>query len=149
MKLITIGKDNKPRLKKIVDWFIHIVVYALVLILMSVLFNTIYIDSAYYGLYGLLVSLIIYVLNKTVKPILFKLTLPITAITWGLFYPCINIFILKIVDVLLGEHFETDGIITLFLTAVLISFINILIEEIIIKPLLKRSDIKWTVLHYR
>jgi len=142
MKLITIGKDNKPRLKKMVDSLIHIIVYALILLLVSILFNTIYIDSDCYGIYGLLASIIIYILNKTVKPVLFKITIPITAITWGLFYPCINIFILKIVDVILGKHFETEGIITLFLTAVLISFINILIEEIIIKPLLKRSDIK-------
>jgi len=58
----------------------------------------------------------------------------------GLFYPCINIIILKITDFILGKHFETHGIITLFLTAVLISFMNILMDELIIKPLLKRSE---------
>ena len=38
------------------------------------------------------ISILIYILNKTVKPILFKLTLPITGITLGLFYFVNNIY---------------------------------------------------------
>ena len=41
-------------------------------------------------------KILIYILNKTVKPILFKLTLPITGITLGLFYFVNNMIILKV-----------------------------------------------------
>ena len=73
------------------------------------------------------------------KPILFKLTIPITGVTMGLFYPCLNILILKITDWILLSHFETYGIITLFLTSILISIINLIIEELIIKPIIGRN----------
>ena len=64
----------KKKFNIILDWLIHIVVYALILILVSTLFKTIVIDKSYCGLYGLVASIIIFLLNKTVKPILFKLT---------------------------------------------------------------------------
>ena len=97
---------------------------------------------SYYGLYAIIASIIIFILNKTIKPILFELTVPITGITMGLFYPCINILILKITDWILLEHFATHGIISLFITAILISLINIVIDELIIKPIIKRSEKK-------
>lgn len=125
----------KKKFNIILDCAIHIVVYALILILVSALFKTVVIDKSYCGLYGLVASIIIFLLNKTVKPILFKLTVPITGITMGLFYPCINILILKIVDFVLGSHFDTHGIVSLFFTAVLISVMNILVDELIIKPI--------------
>lgn len=142
MKLVTTGKSNVLRLNYLLDWIIHIIVYAIILSLVSIFLKTIDIDSSHFYIYGLLASLIIYLLNKTIKPILFRLTIPITGITMGLFYPCINILILKIADFILGSHFETSGIITLFLTAILISFINILMEEIIIKPILRKGEKK-------
>lgn len=126
---------KKSKFNDILDCAVHIVVYALILILVSTLFKTVVIDKSYCGLYGLVASIIIFLLNKTVKPILFKLTVPITGITMGLFYPCINILILKIVDFVLGSHFDTHGIVSLFFTAVLISVMNILVDELIIKPI--------------
>ena len=44
----------------------------------------------------LLATLIISILNITIKPVLFVLTLPITTLTLGIFYPFINVIILKI-----------------------------------------------------
>lgn len=140
MKLVLKGENGVPQLNSILEWIIHIIAYALILSLISIFFKTIDIDSSYLGVYGLLASIIIYLLNKTIKPILFRLTIPITGLTMGLFYPCINILILKITDFILGSHFETNGIITLFLTAILISIMNILMEEIIIKRALRNGD---------
>lgn len=139
MKLIIL-ENNKPRLNKLLDWIIYVFTYTLILLVVDKLFNTINIDNNYYGLYALIAVVIIYILNKTIKPILFRLTVPITGMTLGLFYPCINILILKIVDFVLGNHFDTNGIFTLFLTAILISFMNLFIEEIIIKPILRKGD---------
>lgn len=129
----------KNNINKILDFIITVLVYDLVLILVSNITNTLVIDSSYYGLYSLLGSIIICILNKTIKPILFKLTIPITGVTMGLFYPCLNILILKITDLILLSHFETHGIITLFLTSILISVINLIIEELIIKPIIGRN----------
>ena len=36
---------------------------------------------------------LLFILNKTIKPLLFYLTIPITGITLGLFYPFINLII--------------------------------------------------------
>lgn len=129
----------KNNINKILDFIITVLVYDLVLILVSNITNTLVIDSSYYGLYSLLGAIIICILNKTIKPILFKLTIPITGVTMGLFYPCLNILILKITDWILLSHFETHGIITLFLTSILISIINLIMEELIIKPIIGRN----------
>lgn len=133
-------KNSEVKRISILEWIIHIVIYAVILLLVSLLFNTIDIDKSYFGLYCLLASIIIYLLNKTIKPILFRLTIPITGITLGLFYPCINILILKITDFILRNHFNTNGIITLFLTAILISIINKLMDKIIIKKVVRKGD---------
>jgi len=114
--------------------------YALILTILSVIFNdTIKMDNSYFGIWGILVSLAIYILNKTVKPIIFSLTLPITALTLGIFYPFINVLILNIVDLLFGNYFTIKGIIMSFIVAVLISTLNILMDEIVIKPILKEK----------
>lgn len=125
---------------KILNLIINIIAYALILSLIAFLLKTIDIDNSYYGFYGLLASIIICFMNKTIKPLLFRLTVPITGVTLGLFYPCINILILKLTDFILGSHFETHGIITLFLTAILISVMNVLMEELILKPVFRKDD---------
>jgi putative membrane protein len=67
------------------------------------------------------------------------LTLPITGLTLGLFYPFINVMIIKITDFILGEHLETNGIFILFFAAILISAMNFLLEKIIIEPLTRKD----------
>ncbi len=124
--------------QKVFDSLIYIICYTLILILLSYIFkHTIQIDTSLYGLWAFLVSLTIYILNKTVKPLLFSLTLPITAMTLGIFYPFINVIILNIVDILYGVHFNINGLIMSFIVASLISILNVLTDQIIIQPLLK------------
>ena len=139
MKLIVKYKD-KFRLNLFVDWLINMVEYALILTVVSLVFKeTIQIDSSYFGLWGLIVAVIIYLLNKTVKPIIVWLTLPITGLTMGLFYPFVNVIILKLTDLILGSHFEVNGIWMTLLVAILISVMNILIEKLIIEPLIRKE----------
>ena len=126
--------------KKIIwlEYGISIISYALVLVMMAELFQkTIQIDNSYFGIWGLLISLVIFILNKTVKPIIFSLTLPITALTLGIFYPFINLFILKIVDFMFFNHFNIHGFFMSLLVAILISFINMILDETIIKPMIR------------
>lgn len=125
------------KLYKFLDWTIYMIGYALVLITVSILFKkTIYIDNGYFGLWGLLAAIIINVLNKTIKPVLVWLTLPITALTLGLFYPLINVLILNIVDFILGSHFKIQGFLMSIIVALSISIMNCILGELIIKPII-------------
>lgn len=136
MKLIVI-ENKKARLNKFIDWLFYMIGYAIILITVSIIFkHTIIIDSSFFGFWGFIAAVIIYFLNKTVKPILVFLTLPLTGITFGLFYPFVNVIILNIVDFILGAHFSIEGLFMSFIVAVLISIMNILLQEVIIKSIL-------------
>lgn len=134
LKLIT-----KKKINNFVIWLISITSYTIILMLVAILFESIYIDNSYFGLWAFLTSIIVYILNRTIKPIIFLLTLPLTGFTLGLFYPFINVFILKLTDWLLGYHFETEGILILFVIALLISVLNFLAEKVIIYPITKKG----------
>lgn len=129
------------KVNKYLDWFIHMIGYALVLITVSVIFKkTVIIDDSYFGLWGLIAVIIIFILNRTVKPLLVWMTLPLTAITLGLFYPLINILVLKITDFILGAHFDIHGTVMLFIVSIIISIMNAIMDNIIIDTLLKGKN---------
>ena len=136
MKLIVI-ENKKARLNKFIDWLFYMIGYAIILITVSIIFkHTIIIDSSFFGFWGFIAAVIIYFLNKTVKPILVFLTLPLTGITFGLFYPFVNVIILNIVDFILGVLFSIEGLFMSFIVAVLISIMNILLQEVVINAIL-------------
>ena len=141
MKLVVMDKkQNKLRFNKILEWIIHTIGYALILICMSVLFpKTFHINNQYFGLFSLIASILISILNQTIKPIIVLFTLPITGITLGIFYPFINVFILYLVSFVLGDNFVILGIFLPFLIAIIISIMNILFDGLIIKPILERN----------
>ena len=141
MKIVIIDENSKK--KKVntwVEWIIYMIGYSLVLIMSSLLFNeTFYINNKYFGLFSLIAAIIIYLLNKTIKPILVVLTLPITGLTLGLFYPFINVFILYMTSFILGDNFIINGgLFMLFVLALFISFMNIVIEGFFIKPIIEK-----------
>lgn len=134
-------KQYKTSFIKFAEWMIYMVAYALILISISVLFkNTIQIDNHYFGFWALAAAIIINILNRTIKPVIVWLTIPITAITLGVFYPFINVFILHIVDFILGSHFSVNGIFLCVIVAILISIMNMIMDNMIIKPLLERKN---------
>lgn len=133
-------KQYKTSFIRFVEWIIYMIAYALILISISVLFkNTIQIDNHYFGFWALAAAIIINILNHTIKPVIVWFTIPITALTLGIFYPFINVFILHIVDFILGNHFEVNGIWLCVIVAILISIMNMIMDELIIKPLLERK----------
>lgn len=136
MRLV-IKEKNETRINKLLDSILYISGYAIVLFLVDVLFNSFDVDNY---ISFLIVVLVMFALNKTVKPILVRLTLPITAITFGLFYPFINMFILKITDLLLGNRFEIYGFWSVLLISIIISIMNFFVSELIIKPIIRRCD---------
>jgi len=128
----------KTNIDKLLDWGLHFIFYAIVLVFVATFFDSFHIDDNHLYTYGIIATLIIFLLNKTIKPILFRLTIPLTGITLGLFYPFINVIILKLTEWILGSHFEITGIITVFFIAILISIMNIVIDNIIIIPIMRR-----------
>ena len=112
---LIVKEKNKLRINKAVDWLLYMFGYTVVFILVTSLFKTIYIDSDHLIIWSAIIVITLYVLNKTIKPILVTLTIPITGVTLGLFYPCINVIILKMVDWILGPHFEVKNLLIAFL----------------------------------
>lgn len=127
----------KKKINKFIDWIMYMIGYSIVLMSVSIIFkNSLYIDPKYFGLWSLLANIIIYILNKTIKPLIVWLTIPITALTLGLFYPVINILILYIVSFVLKDHFIiTGGPIMTFVIAILLSLMNLIMKSIIEKLL--------------
>ena len=122
---------KQSKLSKFIDWVLHMIGYTLVFIFVTSFFKSIYIDSDHLIIWSAIIVLVIYILNKTVKPILVTLTIPITGLTLGLFYPFINLFILKLVDWILGKHFQLYNFWIALLVSILLSIINIIMDKII------------------
>ena len=101
---------------------------AVALLLLSQLFESYYIEG--FGT-AILASLILAILNVSVKPILVVLTLPITILSLGLFLLVINTVTLWITQAVIGSSFVIDGIIYVFIGAVLLSIFNLFINKII------------------
>ena len=135
MKLL--NKDNKRRINNLIDWLLHMFFYTITFILITTLFDTVYIDKDNMILNSIVIVFVLYLLNKTIKPILVTLTIPITGITLGLFYPFINVIILKMTDWILGKYFEVENILVALLFAILLSISNFVINEIIRKIMYK------------
>lgn len=126
---------------KFVEWLIYMVGYAIVLITVSALFSSFEINMSHFGLYALLASIIIYILNQTIKPIINYITLPITILSWGLMYPISNVIVLYLTSLILGRNnFSITGFFAPFIIAIVISFLNILMEGFILKPITKGKN---------
>lgn len=130
MKLL-IKDKNKYRINYFFDWLFHIIAYTIAFILITTLFKTIYVDSNNLILWSSIIVIVLYILNKTIKPVLVTLTIPMTGLTLGLFYPCINVLILKLTDWLLGKHFEITSILSALIFAILLSISTFIVNEII------------------
>lgn len=143
MKVIIVDDKKKNsdvenmgyRLNHLLEWLIYMFGYALVLIIASNLFRSLYVENI---IFGFIAAVIIYVLNKTVKPILVTLTLPLIGMSLGLFYFVINVIILLIVDLILGKYFYLTGFLSPFIVSIFISIMNVFMENFIIKPLVER-----------
>ena len=140
MKIILYEENNNELISnKIVSFIISLICYAVVLILVSLIFKSMYINNEYFGLYALIAALIITILNKLIKPVLVIMTLPITVLTMGLSYPIVNVIILNLTSFIMGNNFNVSGFLTTFFASILISIFNIFMDGLIIKPLIKKD----------
>lgn len=123
-------KDSRmDRRQGTVDFLLSLISSALVLITVSTLFKYFYINNI---VTAVIAAFLVTILNKTIKPVLFILTLPVTIITLGLFYPIVNMIVLNIVDFFLGDAFIIDGFFTLFFASILISILNMLMTSLVL-----------------
>jgi putative membrane protein len=97
-----------------------IVITALSLIVVATLFPGIIVDSVWSAL---MASLLLGVLNITLKPILFILTLPITFITLGLFSFILNGLFFWFASLFISG-FQVDGIMSAILGAIAVSVLS-------------------------
>ena len=83
--------------------------------------------------YAIITSLVISLLSSTVKPFLKLIFLPVTVITTGIFYPFINVIILKLASLIMGDAFVVEGWILPFFIALFISFTTLILDKLITK----------------
>jgi len=132
------NKKIGEKVKTLFEWLMYMFAYTLVFIFMDYVFDSFIVDEAHFILYSFIAVILIYILNKTVKPILFILTLPITGITLGLFYFVNNMIILKLVEFIMNDKVEFTSLPILFFISIFLSLFNLLIENIIVKPVIKK-----------
>ncbi len=117
-----------------IDWVLFVletIVSALTLMIASSLFESFYVENIWYAM---LASIVIGGLNVSLKPLLIYLTLPVNIMTLGITYPFINVIILKLTSLLLGNAFVIKGWFIPFFIAIFISVMSKLLESFIVKP---------------
>ncbi|MEG2457559.1 MAG: phage holin family protein [Bacilli bacterium] len=129
-------KEEKPSILSLVlELSINIIVYALILMLASVVFsNNFYVSNIGYAILG---AIILSILNATIKPLLVFLTLPITFISCGVLYPIVNIIVLKFTGLILGSNFVVTGWLVPFFIALFISASKIFLDTLIVRPIVR------------
>ncbi len=130
---------KNKKINRFIEWLVYMAIYVLLFLLIRSLFDSIYIHHKYEFLIVFVLLVILTILNRTIKPILVRLTIPITGITLGLFYPFINLFILKLVDWIMGPFFNMTSFWPALLFSVLLTIANILLD-IVFKDVKKTNE---------
>ena len=124
--------DKEERKNNTITFVVGIIVYAFVLILATEVFKNFYIESFWYAVVA---ALILSLLNYTIKPVLVVLTLPVTIITCGIAYPIVNMIILKLCDIIMGNSFVIKGFLSMFFISIFISLLRMFLDQIITKQI--------------
>lgn len=128
------GLDTKPK-HPVIEFVVCILCYSLILALVSCLFDSFNLNLDHFGIYAVIASIIIYILELTIKPVLVLLTLPITYLSYGLFYPIVNVLILYITSLFMGDAFVIKGFWGPFMASIVISILKITLDKLVIKPI--------------
>ncbi len=131
-------KNSLDLAKEGVIAIIYLVLYTITFILMSKVFKSFIIDDQHLYLYSIVAVLLISILNITIRPVIVKITMPFTALSLGLFYFAINMFILKIVEWTMGGAVRFTSLPVLFIISILFSIANFIINDIIVKPIKRK-----------
>ena len=137
------NESNKYNLKQwIIETSLYLVAYTITFLIVESIFKSFVICEDKKVLWALIAVMIIYVFNKVVRPLIVTLTMPLTGITFGLFYIVINTLILKITDWLLGPKLTFTNIWVLFFIGIVLAILRFVIEELIMKPIIRKVSKK-------
>lgn len=143
MKLVVATKGkNAVRVNKFFEFVLYIIGYTIAFLIVDLFFDSFQISEDFRSLYAVLSVCIIYLLDQCLKPILVTLTIPLTGLTFGLFYFVINTVILKLTDWIMGSKLNFTDIWILFFIAIVLSVIHFIIDDVIIKSLIKKAKKK-------
>lgn len=123
------------KVREIVSLILELLTGALSLMLASYLFKSFYVESLWYAC---LASILISVFSVYLKPLFEFLTLPINMLTLGLSSPLINVLLLKVTSLVLGNKFIVSGWIIPFFIAIFISIVNVILNNLIVNPIKER-----------
>lgn len=112
-------------------WITSVLVNWVTLMVVAGFFAKFHIVDLWVALFA---ALILTIVNGIVKPILVFFTLPITVLTMGLFLLVINAITLLLTAALI-DGFTIETFWTAFWAGIIISILNTLIQNIIIKPI--------------
>lgn len=124
-------------LKEILHILVYIVLYSLTFYIAGCLLKLFYINSRYVYVISILAGILIYLFNRTIRPLLNHFTLPLTGLTFGLFYFVNNAIILKLVELILNQNVKFNNIVSLLIISFVMTIISFIIEEVFVKPFLK------------
>ena len=124
-------------LKESLHVLVYIVLYALTFYIAGCLLKLFYINSRYVYVISILAGILIYLFNRTIRPLLNHFTLPLTGLTFGLFYFVNNAIILKLVELILNQNVKFNNILSLLIISFVMTIISFVIEEVFVKPFLK------------
>ena len=119
---------NKSTKKFILEVISNIIVNMIVIFLATKIFKNIYVENLFYIF---VTSLILMILNKSIKPLIQVIMLPLNIFTLGITYPFVNVIILKMVSLFLGEHFVLNGWFSAFFISIFVSIMTIIIDRLI------------------
>lgn len=109
---------------------INLIIYTIVLMVTSGWFDGFYLGSLWDAFYA---AVVMSLLNIVLKPILVILTLPLTILTFGLFYVFVNGFLLVIADYLMGSAFEITSFGVAVWASIFISVLRMAINHYFLK----------------
>lgn len=124
-------------LKEILHVLVYIVLYSLTFYIAGCLLKLFYINSRYVYVISILAGILIYLFNRTIRPLLNHFTLPLIGLTFGLFYFVNNAIILKLVELILNQNVKFNNIVSLLIISFVMTIISFVIEEVFVKPFLK------------
>ena len=133
-------KENTPRFNLILEFVLYSVCYTAIFLLVEKMFKSFIINDEHKIIYAFLSIVIIYVLDKLVKPILVTISTPITGLTFGLFYFVINSFILWLTSIFMFGKIKFEKLWVLFFISIVLSALNWIIEKLIIEPIIRKAN---------
>lgn len=116
--------------KIILNYITQVIISTFVLSIASIIFKGIYIENIWYAIVG---SMLLIFFNATIKPFFKFLMLPFNIITFGVFTPIVDVIILKITGLFLGEYFMVDGWLSVFFASIFISIVTFVLDKLILR----------------